>query len=93
MNYIYGLNAAACLADLYTILRILKNNDIINSIVYVGYDHSKIIYDYLRSIDFICVKTIGNTKNIDEYLKNRNSDNLIRCIKDVIPFDEFLTVS
>jgi hypothetical protein len=89
--YYDGIIASACLADVYTILRILKNNDITNSIVYVGYLHSKIIYEYLTSIGFRYVKEIGNTKKVDEQLKNGNSDFLIRCVKDAIPFDYFFT--
>lgn len=47
-----GIDAAASLTDLYTILRIMKNKDIKNSILYVGNKHITILDDYLSKIGF-----------------------------------------
>lgn len=76
INY-NGIQAYASIADLYTVLRILKNDDINNSILFVGQAHCKILYDYLRSTGFTPIKSIDQ------------KDELYRCMYDILDFEEF----
>lgn len=75
-----GQYATAAVTDLYTVARILKNDEYNNNIIYVGYAHYIYIKDLLESIGFQLIKEIDNEKNRTENL---------RCIQNIIEFDEF----
>lgn len=78
--YKYGQLTEAALNNLCTILKILMKDNIKNSILYVGFAHSKIINNYLKSMNFELILSIKS-----------NNELLPKCINDTIPFDIFFT--
>jgi hypothetical protein len=79
--YDLGKYASAALNDLYLILRIMKNDEFNNCILYVGKNHCEIICNYLTSIGFKINKCI------------RSNEPNIRCVSDILPFHEFFNQS
>ena len=78
--YKKGIYAEAAINDIYTILRILKNDDIKNSIIYVGKAHCDIFSKYLKILEF---------EPLEKYI-NRD-DKYIRCMENVISFEDFFS--
>lgn len=78
INIFYmGMDVSTYVNDLYTVLRIIKNDDIKNGIIYTGNSHLISLNEYLNVCGFNLITQKHNT-----------SENT-RCVKDVIPFDVF----
>jgi hypothetical protein len=75
-----GMRAVSYINDLYTVLRIIKNDDITNSIIYTGQKHTYCINEYLSKIGFGIVEQTISTA--DE----------IRCVKNVFKFEDFFNI-
>lgn len=75
--YSRGQLLEAVVSDLYTILRIMKDDDIQNCILYVGQAHGQIMHDYLTELGFNLVR------------HNVSEETQYRCIKNIIPFHSF----
>jgi hypothetical protein len=74
-----GMDVSAYITELYTVLRIFKNEEITNCIIYVGEKHLRILYEYFN----ICKISFHDQK--------RNSPQEIRCVKNAVPFIDFFT--
>lgn len=69
--------AIAAINDIYTVLRILKNDDIINCILYVGKAHCHIFYEYLTALEF----------DMTKYQLSKETS--IRCLPNIEDFESF----
>lgn len=74
-----GMDVSTYITDLYTVLRIIKNDDIKNCIIYAGEKHLISLNEYLTAC------------GINIFTQKHNTPENIRCVKDVIPFVEFFT--
>lgn len=75
--YTIGMNTSAAIADLYTILRIMKSPERQNNILYVGAAHINDINDYLTVLGFEKVNHITS------------KEPEIRCVKNIQTFVSF----
>lgn len=80
------LSLNALIADTYTILRIMKNNEFKNCILYVGNNHQDGIKDLLNAVGFSFEKKINNEQSLFQRFINQPK---LRCIRDIIPFDKY----
>ena len=67
------------ISDLYVVLRLIKNDDINNIILYVGLAHAKIYYNLFNDLKI----------NLIQHIESENP--LYRCIKNIIPFNKFFS--
>ena len=72
-----GMDAMIYVTELYTILRIFKNDDIKKSILFVGHKHVFALHDYLDIF------------GIDITIILENEKPNIRCVTNVIEFNDF----
>jgi hypothetical protein len=75
--FIMGMDVSTYVNDLYTVLRIIKNDDIKNCIIYAGEAHLISLNEYLNVCGFNLIT------------QKHNTPENFRCVKDVIPFDVF----
>ena len=78
-----GHEIAIYITDLYTVLKIMNNNLINNSIIFGGVLHSNSFNEYLTisGFDLIYQKFSNKNENQEEF----------RCVKDIIDFKTFFT--
>lgn len=80
---IYGEIAGAAIANLYTVLRIMKSDYTNKCIIYVGNNHVNIINEYLNILSYDIYKKIFSDENgivngvepFDNFLNNNNQKN------------------
>jgi hypothetical protein len=71
-----GLRVSAYINDLYTVLRIMKNENIRNSIIFTGDRHFKSLKEYFEILNF--TSFIISSKEDEK-----------RCVKNILTFEEF----
>jgi len=98
-TYIYELfrhqfHLNAVLSDIYTILRIFKNDEFRNCILYYGLAHIENINKLLYHIGNFTLKVnkfseTYHTCKFDNNGKMSDGCNEVRCVKNIIKFDDF----